>query len=52
MGFNVAIKFEEYTAEFSFDSAEEREEFIQVTREMHPEMEIICTESKKTAASA
>ncbi len=52
MGYNVAIKFDEYTAEFTFDTEEEREEFIQVTREMHPDMEIICSESNKTAVSA
>lgn len=52
MSYNVAIKFEEYTAEFSFDTSAERDEFIQVTREMHPKMEILCSESDNTAASA
>ncbi len=49
MSYNVAIKFEEYTAEFSFNSEAEREEFIQVTREMHPHMEILCSESTACA---
>jgi len=52
MNYNVTIKFEKYTAEFSFDTEDERNEFIQVTREMHPQMEVICSESDKSAASA
>lgn len=52
MSYNVAIKFEEYTAEFSFNTEAEREEFIQVTREMHPNMEILCSESDKSTACA
>ena len=47
MVYSVAVKFEEYTAEFSFDSKEEREEFIQITLEMHPNMEIICQNKDK-----
>ena len=52
MSYSVAIKFEEYTAEFSFDTTEEREEFILVTREMHPDMEIHCYDIEKTASCA
>ncbi len=52
MSYSVAIKFEEYTAEFSFDTVDEREEFISVTREMHPNMEILCFDVEKTSATA
>ena len=46
MNYHVAVKFEEYTAQFSFDTPEERAEFIEINREMHPDMEVICTEEK------
>jgi hypothetical protein len=52
MDYHVAIKFAEYTAEFTFNTPEERDEFIQVTRAMHPEMEIICSEAHKSSISA
>jgi|GEM_PF-5328483 len=44
MRFHVAIKIPNYTAQFSFETEEEREEFIQITRESHPNVEVVCSE--------
>jgi hypothetical protein len=53
MKYCVAIKLNDYSAEFSFDSNQEREEFIAVTRALHPEVEILLSEgSFQRAASA
>ena len=44
MKYCVAIRLNDYSAEFSFDSINEREEFISVTQALHPEVEIILSE--------
>lgn len=47
MRYFVAIKKQEYTAKFCFESLSEREEFVQVTKEMDPEMEFLFSEEEK-----
>lgn len=44
MKYFVAIKKNEYTQKFCFDTEAQREEFIQVTREMHPQIEFLLSE--------
>ena len=44
MKYIVAIKKEEYTDEFCFETEAERDEFIQVTREMHDKVEFLLTD--------
>lgn len=45
MKYCVAIRINDYTAEFSFDSIEERDEFIAVTQALHSGVEIVCSET-------
>ncbi|MEC7277723.1 MAG: hypothetical protein VXV96_15485 [Bdellovibrionota bacterium] len=44
MKYLVAIKKDDYTAEFSFNSEEERQEFVETTKNMHPTMEFLFLE--------
>lgn len=44
MTFSVAIKKDDYTAEFTFNTEEERAEFIEVTKKMHPTTEFLLSE--------
>jgi hypothetical protein len=41
----IAVKLKDYSAEFSFDSAGERDEFIAVTQAQHPAIEFIVSET-------
>lgn len=51
MKYYVAIKKDEYTDEFCFESESERNEFIQVTREMHPDVEFLLRDKSDTEIS-
>lgn len=48
MKYYVAIKRGEFTEKFCFENEAEREEFIQVTREMHPHVEVLLSEEKES----
>lgn len=46
MKFFVAIKKDEYTQKFCFETEAERDEFIQVTKEMHPHVEFLLSQEE------
>jgi hypothetical protein len=53
MKYHVAIKLNDYSDEFFFNSESEREEFISVTKTLHPNIEIIVSEEwGETVAAA
>lgn len=47
----VAIKIEDYTEQFSFDTEEEREEFIETTKKMHPVIEFLLSEESEWSSA-
>ena len=53
MKYCVAIKLSDYSQEFSFNTENERQEFVAVTQALHPEVEFILSEawSLKVAAA-
>ncbi len=51
MKYFVAIKRGEFTEKFCFETEAERKEFIQVTKNMHPETEILLSEEHECDAN-
>lgn len=51
MKFYVAIKRDEFTEKFCFEDESERKEFIEVTRQMNPEVEILLSEEEEGPAT-
>ncbi len=44
MKYSVAIKIEDYTEKFSFDTEAEREHFMEECKKMHPVIEFLLSE--------
>ena len=51
MKFMVAIKIEDYTEQFSFDTEEERNEFIENSKKMHPVIEFLLSEESEWSSA-
>ncbi|GEM_PF-6871558 len=47
MNYFVAIKKQEYTAKFCFETEAERQEFIEVTKQMDSQIEFLLSEEDK-----
>ncbi|MCP4911671.1 MAG: hypothetical protein GY909_01020 [Oligoflexia bacterium] len=46
MSFNVTVKIGDYMEKFEFGTVEERHEFIEVTKEMNPKVQLITEEEE------
>tara|TARA_R110002072_G_scaffold64203_2_gene159291 strand:- start:137554 stop:137727 length:174 start_codon:yes stop_codon:yes gene_type:complete len=44
MSYKVTVKIGDYMESFHFDSNDERSEFIEITRDMNPKVQVITEE--------